>query len=1244
MEKEYIYQFYNRSKEKEDIKTIFEKSIKDKNQSAVFIRGKKGIGKTRLVTEFKEIIKKDIDIRSEMPSFNAEKNIISYQCEPKNAEPYLPFIEITKLIQNRIKIFEILYNIFQVVLAIFQVNDTLNALKNLANSVYEDKNDIKLKQKEVRLFNQYRRFIKKRSSKSPLIIIIEDVQWIDLFSLKLIQKLVSDRNQFWGMIILEQDDVEIPEELNDEFNRLISANRFVKIDLFALDKSFPSALLSSRFGENFFSSDENDLLYTISEGNPGKLIDYIKNNCIGNHFLYEETGIWKKKEDFKECIKPVNQKLLELIISLYEDKELSEGESRMIKKMAHLWGINISYVNQTINMVKDVMDSGFRVNQILDSGILSNNSFSVTDSSNKRFIIEHVKVNSQDCETLFKNRGFENKHLLEVLSYKVCENGVLVIWDYYIGKKSRQVITEEFEKHINNSIQKFIQVSEGLAELHRNSVAHGFLNPRSVIETGEGKYQLATFNHDIFKYIVKVPEDNHTNDIHFLAPEQLKGEEPSIHSDIFSLGVLFYNSLTNKYPFHGKSGDDLINSIRNDKIEFKGYLESLIPTEIIEILRTSLSFNPKDRYSSSEEFYHKLKGFKFVAPPPPPPHPPQTPPPTNYLKYLIIGSAVVMVVLGIINFDKIKNLISGTKIIIKDESTITVESVNETNNKLKLLDPAIIEYLLQYNISNKSNLTILNLAQFDVLHHPSKKEINKPYYEFNVKITNGEFGYEMEIKVTDNSQNGSTRKKKVTFRDPSELLNGKLEILTSDLATKRAKGNYLTKDWDAFYNFYKGDLNWIILNKNKADEFFRRSISIDSAFLLPKLRLSKIYRFDGKNSEAINLLRIINASIDKLSMPDSLRAVALWNTLNGNTRKAIINYKDLISYLPAQKEPYYELAEAYFEMRDIDNAIINYRKALELDPDFTLALNHLGYSLSHSGQHDSALYYFKKYVKLDGTANSYDSYGDGFFAYGMLDSAKWAKLKGLELDPNLDYLYSSLAYINIREGKLKEAESNLNKYLSSQTSPEKISTGLTNKAYIYLIRNEYKKALDTCLRAKSLYDSQDLVTRNHILHWVLSKVYFETKNTPRLSSELNEMKKIIDDYNINEFNYNVIYKFYDDIMIHQLINQNKYDEAKALISIFDNEMYNKVKDWSSPFDIAFLNTEFGKLYLGKNKLDLARERFNKALGYNPNYALAHLYLSKCCQKLNLPDEAAKHLDEYKRLMPNADPDYISILN
>ena len=611
-------------------------------------------------------------------------------------------------------------------------------------------------------------------------------------------------------------------------------------------------------------------------------------------------------------------------------------------------------------------------------------------------------------------------------------------------------------------------------------------------------------------------------------------------------------------------------------------------------------------------------------------------------KYFIAGGLCLLLFSAFFFLPKLTGLYKPKNKIIRNESIVDIELINNTKDSTRIISTDIIEYLVIYNISNKCNLTLLDKKQFNKIHPHEKKTINLPRKYIKLKIVNDELlnQDEIEWKLTDN-QNHSAIENKVNFRDHTEFLNftGNLSQVISDLAPSKPDKNYLTSDWKSFMNYYQGEKAWSEINKIDAKKYFSNSIEADTSFILPYLRLAKVYYHERDNSSAKEAIDIVVRSIEKLTIPDSIMARALWHTLNMENEEAIENYLHLVALLPAMKESYFELAEAYFRICDIENASINYRNALTIDPDYTLAHNHLAYCFCASGNHDSALVHVKKYLALDPSANSWDSYGDILFAMGDLGSAVWAKNNGLQLDPRRDYLYESLAYINVQQGNIKGALENLDKYISLQNDPVFINKGLTDKAFIYYLKKDYRRSLDTCLKAKSVFDTLDLLTRNHVLHWIMSRIYFETGDKRSLNSEMNDMEDIIKKNNVNKFNnYNMVLKFYLDIRIHQLFRENKPDEAKELVRVFDDDIYNKVKDWNYPFDIAFFNSEFGKLYLEAGDLDLARERFEKALSYNSKYIFAHLGLAVYFGKTGNEDDERLHFSQFSNAVEKADPE------
>ena len=1199
-----LYDFYDRKNELKELLSNFEELTNEKQSKCFIVQGKKDIGKTRLVNEFVNQIEKDVRLISNIPEFKKENNLIKFTCEENSSSPYYPFINITKDIKKRTKLIDLSIKFIQIILAIFGINDTLKALNDFANTVNENKDSEKLRKKEIKVFNQYKKFIRNRSSKTPFIIFLQNVQWIDIYSLKLIHTLISGKDSFWGMIVLEYDDLEINEEIIDELNHISQNQNVSQLNLFSLDKSFPSKMLSSKFGTDFFNSEENDILFTVSEGNPGTLVRFIENYCINTHLINKKGNKWVKKDEFQESIKPVNQKLLELIVSLYEDKELSEGELRLIRKMSKLWGIKDSSVSFTVNMVKDIMDAKYKIGQILGSGIFGKNSFLVY-RNNSKYIIEYIKLKKSIAEESQAKREIENNYLLEAIETKISSNGILLIWDFYDGKRSRDFLLKAFAKHLSDNLTKFIQLSEGLSELHKNEMVHGFIKPETIIETKEGKFKLASFDPWFIDYIADDfnNKDNWENNL-YLSPEQLNGEKPTASSDIYSLGILFYKSLTNKFPYHGRTISDLLDSIENDKLELNGQFSQIFPSKIIIFLRKTTAFNPENRFSDAEEFKKELLALQkeisegnFT--------PGLTPelgsnlPPVQKSKKIIKPvwiSVLIVAIFTLIYFNwvDIKNVFNSQIIEIENEITISLNSINKTKDLQKIIDYNSIEFLIHDGVQRSNGKSLLKELQFSSIY-PSTSDIKKvPSKEIKGTIINGDFNYELILEIKDNTT-GKTRKERIPFNDPTQFINtGMLELISLILNNPIAISP-ITDDWDAYKSFYNGEKHWAVLNKTQAKIDFIKSLSIDPDFILPKLRLAKIYHFEGNNQKALEQLREVKNKIGELSKVDSIRTIALENVLLGNQREAINNYRALLSYLPATKEPYFELAEAYFNIREINQAMSNYNSALMIDSDFSLAINHYAYCFSHIGEHNKALELFKKYVNLDSSANSFDSYGDGFFSAGEYDSARIYKQMGLNIDPELDYLYNSLSYINIASGKIMDAERNINDYLELQTDPEMVSNGLTIKAFIYYSTGNYQKALDTCALAKSIYDSNDLITRNHEMHWLLAKTYYKLGQDANALAEMREMEQIIEEYEINENNYNEILKFYSDLKFIEFCQNNSQQRITEITELFDFSIGNKIKDWSSPFDPAFFNTEFGMELLENGYTDLAIIRFKKAL-------------------------------------------------
>ena len=96
----------------------------------------------------------------------------------------------------------------------------------------------------------------------------------------------------------------------------------------------------------------------------------------------------------------------------------------------------------------------------------------------------------------------------------------------------------------------------------------------------------------------------------FMSPEQLQGRPADHRSDIFSVGIIFYQLLTGKRPFKGESTVDVISSIMRDSPRSVSEINVSLPNHVGRIVRRCLNKDPADRYQTMRDLLHEIKDLK----------------------------------------------------------------------------------------------------------------------------------------------------------------------------------------------------------------------------------------------------------------------------------------------------------------------------------------------------------------------------------------------------------------------------------------------------------------------------------------------------------------------------------------------------------------------------------------------------------------------------------------------------------
>jgi len=161
------------------------------------------------------------------------------------------------------------------------------------------------------------------------------------------------------------------------------------------------------------------------------------------------------------------------------------------------------------------------------------------------------------------------------------------------------------------------QIAVGLAAAHARGVVHRDLKPENVFLTLDGRVKILDFG--LAKRLLReVPETNAPTEAHetdpgtvlgtigYMSPEQVRGKEVDLRSDIFSFGALFYEMLSGRRAFRRETAGDTMSAILRDDPPDLAESGRGIPPSLERIARHCIEKNPDERFQSAGDIAFDL--------------------------------------------------------------------------------------------------------------------------------------------------------------------------------------------------------------------------------------------------------------------------------------------------------------------------------------------------------------------------------------------------------------------------------------------------------------------------------------------------------------------------------------------------------------------------------------------------------------------------------------------------------------
>lgn len=155
-----------------------------------------------------------------------------------------------------------------------------------------------------------------------------------------------------------------------------------------------------------------------------------------------------------------------------------------------------------------------------------------------------------------------------------------------------------------------VQISKALEHAHEKGIVHRDIKPQNIMILKDGTIKVADFGIAALESAQEKKSDQTVGSVHYIAPEQARGEQPDPRSDIYSLGVVMYEMLTGKMPYDGDTAEQVAMKHITGHPVPPQELNPDIPEELAEITLKAMNPDINARYQSASELLRDLEDFR----------------------------------------------------------------------------------------------------------------------------------------------------------------------------------------------------------------------------------------------------------------------------------------------------------------------------------------------------------------------------------------------------------------------------------------------------------------------------------------------------------------------------------------------------------------------------------------------------------------------------------------------------------
>ncbi|MFX4261682.1 Stk1 family PASTA domain-containing Ser/Thr kinase [Pelotomaculum propionicicum] len=214
--------------------------------------------------------------------------------------------------------------------------------------------------------------------------------------------------------------------------------------------------------------------------------------------------------------------------------------------------------------------------------------------------------------------SLSHPNIVSIYDVGLEDNVHYLVMEYVEGDNLKNQIRELGVIPVDRAVEIARQVSEALQHAHENNIVHRDIKPQNILITKGGRAKLTDFGIAREATTATLTQtDTIVGSVHYLSPEQARGDTADARSDIYSLGIVLYEMVTGVLPFRGETPIGVALKHIQESPAQPSSLNPSVPTGLERVINRCMAKNPTDRYQAAKDMaadLERLSGSGVVEP------------------------------------------------------------------------------------------------------------------------------------------------------------------------------------------------------------------------------------------------------------------------------------------------------------------------------------------------------------------------------------------------------------------------------------------------------------------------------------------------------------------------------------------------------------------------------------------------------------------------------------------------------